>query len=184
MTKAGSSGIGSTKMLTEMIEFTFPGSDKTVTRMVMYDSGCGDSLMNQRSMVEHSHDFKLFEDVTVLAFNQSGQRNPMMLQHTLVAKHQGTLTEIKVLAVPSIPRVVADTVRVPEIWLDRLSVKEINTKGKECDLLIGLDRGDLQPLFSSHIDLQGEILSLWISQLTGSYLIGGKSVSNLRFERS
>ena len=107
----------------------------------------------------------------------------MMLQHHLVAKHQGTLTKLKGLAVPSIPRVVADIVRVPEIWKDRLSVKEIITKGKECDLLIGLDRGDLQPLFMSHISFEGEILSLWISQLSGSYLIGGKSASNLSFVR-
>ena len=33
--QAKSSGIGTTKMLTEMIEFTLPGSDKTVTRLVM-----------------------------------------------------------------------------------------------------------------------------------------------------
>ena len=180
---AGSSGIGSTKMLTEMIEFTTPGSDKTVTRMVMYDSGCGDSLMNQNTMVKHSHDFKLFNDVTMFAFNQSRSRNSMMLQHTLYAKHHDTLTEIKGLAVPSIPRVVSDTVKIPEIWMNRLNVQEINSEGKECDLLIGLDMGDLQPLFRSHISFKGEILSLWISQLTGSYLIGGKSASNLSFVR-
>jgi len=51
----------------------------------------------------------------MMAFNQLGQRNPTMLQHHLVVKQGGTLTKLKVLAVPVIPRVVADTVRVPEL---------------------------------------------------------------------
>ena len=139
--------------------------------------------MNKSSMVECSHDYETYRDVTMMAFNQSGVRNPTMLQHHLVVKEGSTLTKLKVLAVPVIPRVVADTVRVPELWRDRLRVKEVRTEGKVCDLLIGMDRGDLQPRFVSHVDFEGEILSMWISHLTGSFLIGGKSAQNLKFER-
>ena len=139
--------------------------------------------MNQHSMVECSHDYETYRDVTMMAFNQSGVRNPTMLQHHLVVKEGSTLTKLKVLAVPVIPRVVADIVRVPDLWKGRLNVKEVCTKGMVCDLLIGMDRGDLQPRFISHVDFEGEILSMWISHLTGSFLIGGKSAQNLRFER-
>ena len=65
--------------------------------------------------MECSHDYETYRDVTMMAFNQLGQRNPTMLQHHLVVKQGGTLTKLKVLAVPVIPRVVADTVRVPEL---------------------------------------------------------------------
>ena len=74
--------------------------------------------MNQHSMVVCSHDYSLFKDVTMLAFNQSGVRTPNMLQHTLVVKEGSNLTRLKVLAVPFIPRVVADMVKVPDIWKD------------------------------------------------------------------
>ena len=49
-------------------------------------------------------------------------------------------------------------------------------------MLIGMDRGDLQPWFVAHVELEGEILSMWISHLSGAFLIGGKLAAHLKFE--
>ena len=162
-------------MLTESVDFCIPGSSRTITRTVLYDAaGCADSMLKVSSMVEGSHNFDVFRNVQVEAFNGTRERYSEINQHLLVVKQGDTLTELRVLGVPTLPSTRAGIIIIPEAWKDKFGASKLSATSKPIDMLLGMDVSPYLPRFISHVEVNGEFLSLWQSQLTSAFLIGGK----------
>ena len=168
-------------MLTESVDFCIPGSSRIITRTVLYDAGCADSMVRVSSMVEGSHNFDVFRNVQVEAFNGNRERYSEIKQHLLVVKQGNTLTELRVLGVPTLPSTCACSIIIPEVWKDKFGASKLSTTSKPIDMLLGMDVSPYLPKFISHVEVNGEFLSLWQSHLTKAFLIGGKSPQHLSF---
>ena len=130
-------------------------------------------------MVEGSHNFDVFRNVQVEAFNGTRERYSEINQHLLVVKQGDTLTELRVLGVPTLPSTRAGIIIIPEAWKDKFGASKLSATSKPIEMLLGVDVSPYLRRFISHVEVNGEFLSLWQSQLTKAFLIGGKSPQHL-----